>query len=936
MRPPITKLATIFRSAISFAVLAISFGSNLSVVAPSYASDSASVVYSPISSANNSTCAIRLSSLVYCVGLNDYGQLGIGSKDSTTEPTVVQSMPQAISISLGKKSACAISVNRNIWCWGDNASGELGVSSQQLASYSAIDTGMTNASQISVGDEFACAIRDSQVWCWGNNSSGQLGHDGSTAAKVSLPAAAAQVAVGSNFTCALLVDKSVDCWGANDVGQLGRGSTGASSPAAPANIQNATSISAGTNSACAVLADASITCWGSNSNGQLGNSTLIDASTPVPVTGIAGATQVSVGNRFACAISASNSVYCWGKNDQGQLGIGTLFDSSIRVPSKLKLAAYLSAGNSHLCALDTTGKINCVGSNEHGEWGSVPSSSVALKASVSQVTAISAGSDETCAIRAPNGSLSCFGSFNAVLDQVINVSQIDVGDESACYVRTDHTVWCFGSNNGGELGDGTLIDRNVPVQVSGLSNIVQVAVGYRHACAVSSDGLAYCWGSNTKGQLGTADTKDYKSPQAVVGLVNVAGISAGHWHTCAWLSDTGVYCFGDNSKSQVGSNTLKSVSSMSLSDYGSCALKTDKTITCWGLNSDQQSPANPSVANAVSIYSAATQNCALLQGGTSTCWGKPSLAVSNLGSTSQLALGNGFICGLANSAMSCLGLNTFGQLGSSYGFRALIEDKTPSLTGDLKVGTALSLTNVDSIPASTLSYEWFRSAQSVAGAATESYALTSADFNRNIAVRVQRNLWQLITVTYPTSASVKIGAGDLPSNLQIQTSGTAVVDGTVLLSMPNLPDGAEVIYRWSQVGKQGSHIAATNSFRAIDLGAVFSITASVTSTGFNPRDYTIQLPAVVEASQNNSTSVTISGKYKVGSILMARSLGWSSGSKLTYQWLRNKSVVKGATKASYKLVAADANAKLSCKVTATKLGYKAATLTSAQTVKIAK
>ncbi len=929
-------LANFNRASLSVLVALSSLVFTLPALSAANSAENPKFVYSPVAAANGSTCAIRLGDIVFCVGSNDSGQLGNGTKNSTTEATQVSGLPEAISVSIGTTSACAIASNFNVWCWGDNSNGQLSVSTQQVSSLVALDTGLTNASDISVGSNFACAIRNSQAWCWGDNSSGQLGHAGASAAEVVLPQPAVEVTAGSNFACALLTDKSVYCWGANEVGQLGRGSTSATGSVAASLVQNAASVSAGANSACAVLVDNSVSCWGSNSNGQLGNSSQVDSATPVPATGIVGASQVEVGSSFACAILTSNSVYCWGKNDRGQLGIGNTTDSNIRVPSKLKLAAFLAAGSAHLCALSTVGDINCIGSDENGEWGSVASSAAPLKANVSQVSSISAGADESCAIHAPNGSLSCFGSFDAQLDQVTNVSQVDVGDESACYVRTDHTVWCFGANNGGELGDGTVADQSIPVQVAGLTNIIQVAVGYRHACAVSADGLAYCWGSNTKGQLGTADTKDYRTPQAVVGLVNVAGISAGHWHTCAWLNDGSDYCFGDNSKSQVGSNNLKNITSMSLSDYGTCALKLDKTVACWGLNTDLQSPANAGVSNAVAIYSAGNQNCALIQGGTATCWGKSLVSPTALGSTSQLALGYGFICGLSNAAMSCLGTNNLGQLGSSFGFKAIATPTSPALTGDLKVGTSLAVSNLVEIPGTSLTYEWFRSAQVLSAALDSKFLLTSLDFNRTISARVHRTFWQLVTITYPTTPSVKVLAGDLPESLEIKTSGLAVVDQTIGLSMPNLPADASVIYRWTQALKQGSHTAATNSFRASDLGLVYTVIATVTSTGYNSKDYTLQLPAISAASQVNMTAVTISGKYKVGSTLIARSSGWASGSKISYQWTRNKTLIKGATKPSYKLVAADANAKLSCKVSVSKPGYKVATATSAQTVKIVK
>ena len=111
-----------------------------------------------------------------------------------------------------------------------------------------------------------------------------------------------------------------------------------------------------------------------------------------------------------------------------------------------------------------------------------------------------------------------------------NVTAIAAGFDFSVALKSDGTVWAWGDNVSGQLGDGTTTDRPTPVQVSGLTGVTDIAAGFDHSAALKTDGTVWAWGNNSKGQLGNGTTTDSTVPvqSGISVLANVLGISAGH------------------------------------------------------------------------------------------------------------------------------------------------------------------------------------------------------------------------------------------------------------------------------------------------------------------------------------------------------------------------------------------------------------------------
>jgi alpha-tubulin suppressor-like RCC1 family protein len=146
-------------------------------------------------------------------------------------------------------------------------------------------------------------------------------------------------------------------------------------------------------------------------------------------------------------------------------------------------------------------------------------------------------------------------------------SVVSAGEGSTCVITSPAQVWCWGLNNKGQLGNNTTADSPVPVQVVGpggvgvLSGALTISSGLTHSCVLSSGASVWCWGRNDKGQLGDGTTADSWFPVPVVGsggigsLSGATAVGTGTSHSCAARNDDTVWCWGLNSDRQLGNNT---------------------------------------------------------------------------------------------------------------------------------------------------------------------------------------------------------------------------------------------------------------------------------------------------------------------------------------------------------------------------------------------
>ena len=345
----------------------------------------------------------------------------------------------------------------------------------------------------------------------------------------------------------------------------------------------------------------------------------------VPLDGIV---QIAVGGNHSCAVTAVGGVKCWGEG--GPLGDGTSFPrfTPVNVVGLASDVAAVSAGYSHTCALTVGGGVKCWGFNAFGQIGDnatayrlVPVDVVGL---ASGIAAISAGGNHTCALTTGGG------------------------------------VKCWGYNTKGEVGDGTLTQRNAPVDVVGLpSGVSAVATGDAHTCAVTNAGGLKCWGDGFIGQLGIGVAADNTVPQVVAAnptltpLTGVLAVAPGRIHTCALLVGGAVKCWGSGAElgygSPVNSPTPVDViglgagaSAVTAGIAHSCALLA-AGIQCWGGNSSGQ------LGNNSNLYSSAP------------------VSVIGLGTTvTAVAVGAAHTCALTTAGgVKCWGFNVLGALGDN-------------------------------------------------------------------------------------------------------------------------------------------------------------------------------------------------------------------------------------------------------------------------------
>lgn len=290
------------------------------------------------------------------------------------------------------------------------------------------------------------------------------------------------------------------------------------------------------------------------------------AELTTPATG-----QVSAGAAHTLALKRDGTVWAWGKNNVGQLGDGTLGPRTapIQIPGLSGVVA-VAAGRVHSLALTKDGKVWAWGDNSSGQLGdgtTVPRQRPVPVNNLTQVTAIAAGGRFFSVALKSDGTVWTWGE-NAVgqlgdgtntprlrpvaVPNLVNVSAISAGRGHVLALQRDGSVWAWGWNGMGQLGDGTQIDRTRPVQVRNVNDATAISAGsLTHSLALRSDGLVLAWGNNYSGQLGDAALPQRPIAKLVPGLADIVAISAGSSHNVAMMGSGAVYVWGSNLAGQL-------------------------------------------------------------------------------------------------------------------------------------------------------------------------------------------------------------------------------------------------------------------------------------------------------------------------------------------------------------------------------------------------
>ncbi len=345
---------------------------------------------------------------------------------------------------------------------------------------------------------------------------------------------AVAISIGGH-SCAITTEHALKCWGQNQEGQIGDGTT--TRRLTPVDVRGMSRgvirVSAAPQHTCAIKTGGAVKCWGSNASGQLGDGTPTWRTIPTQVAGLSsGVTAIATGAQHSCAVLDTGRVKCWGDGSVGQIGDGQMGDAERRSPVdvlNLQGVVAISAAEHHSCALTRRGAVKCWGNNQSGQLGNGNRTNSAIPV---DVRGLSRG-----------------------------VSAISVGWGFSCALLDDRSVKCWGLNSRGELGLGeTTLSKAVPQQVKNLTSgtVAYLAAGMHHSCAIDVDGGVLCWGWNEYGQIGDGTLNDRYEPTPLPRLRSgVAAVSTNGSHSCALLDNGQLRCWGRNPEGQIGDGTTR-------------------------------------------------------------------------------------------------------------------------------------------------------------------------------------------------------------------------------------------------------------------------------------------------------------------------------------------------------------------------------------------
>jgi cysteine-rich repeat protein len=493
-------------------------------------------------------CALRRDETVWCWGKNTDGQLGNGSIENGFYPKQVKGLDHVIKLQTGSDFLCALRSDRTLWCWGSNVDGKLGDadSSERQTPEPSRVVGLENVAGFSQSNAHLrrhnCAhLLNGSAWCWGNNDHGQVGNGTQLQihrrpVQVSHLTDVAQIVSGSDFNCARLVRGQVWCWGNNEDGQLGDGTEEPRlEPVRVGDITTAIDLAVLDGAVCALNSDGVVSCWGNNQYGEIGQGNMGTEGgharylRPTVVPGLPLVTSLHSSKNVVCALTADNHLWCWGatQNESPRGDVSSLFGATAQQVEGLSNVVEVALGTwarssgqlrTNVCARGRDGSVSCLGSGDNGVLG--------------------------------NGSRA-WSQAPVAVHELNDAGQIIFAGNSACALRSDDTVWCWGANRFGSLGMGMEPDLFAH-RVPNLNSAVKVASTGPSGCALRQDQSVWCWGQNWAGQLGNGARQHSYQPVAVQQLGPTRQITSSWASTCAILVDGTSKCWGSGSFGTLG------------------------------------------------------------------------------------------------------------------------------------------------------------------------------------------------------------------------------------------------------------------------------------------------------------------------------------------------------------------------------------------------
>lgn len=565
----------------------------------------------------DAACGIRADHSMWCWGFGNVGQLGDGKMMNESTPTKVISDKPGMgwkALALGRQTHCGIHDDGSLACWGIDR-----VAAKSNATPVAVGTD-TDWTEIAAGTVI-CGLRGtpSHLFCWGKSGNGDLGLG--TITSQATPAQVGNdtwktVRVGYFNACGIRSDGALLCWG-NNINT----STALHYGNAPQQVGTATdwqTISLSINSIIGLRGGGAY-AWGVNDVGQLALPPAPEIEQPTPLGGtVVGWTQIKAGNSHSCGV-ASGQAYCWGLYAEGEVGNGVT--TTLYGPTRIGSDRWTAiTGGPGTCGLRSDGALLC--------WGYASRSGIGFGNTDPVWAPTRLGTDTWSAVAGSN-------SFDA---------------PASCAIRGG-LPYCWGDNSSGELGIGNTASPQLsPVAISPPVDAqwTEIAVA-SHTCTIKSDATLWCWGNNDTGQLGNNMTSPVPTTAPSSPLpgawLHVAVLRYGFpgSMTCAIRTDHTLWCWGQDQApanttqhlvpTQVGSDASWASLSMATTFNGlnggptTCAVKLDGTLWCWGTTlgdgtmNTSATPVHVGTATDWKTVSVGGEICGTRTGGTLWCWG---------------------------------------------------------------------------------------------------------------------------------------------------------------------------------------------------------------------------------------------------------------------------------------------------------------------------
>ncbi len=544
--------------------------------------------------------ALRNDGTVFTWGSNADGQLGLGLTSNQPTPARIDGFRDVLALSAGASHVVALKRDGTVWAWGSNQAGKLGNGQSEGNSAKPVQvSGLAGVIAVAAGPNHTLALKsDGSVWAWGQNLNGELG-GGQPSATVPFSAAPVQVAglagISAIYTnldgrnLALAADGSAWVWGKRYVSSAGVTVTPVKDAALSGikglyptlygdylvkqdgslwyrGVQESDSAWRATSikNIVQVASDASARYFLKNDGTVWRGAATGEPTSLEQVAGLAGITQLAGGQHHMLALKGDGSAWAWGSNEYGEIGDGSSVARSApvavrNVSAATALAVGADIGGNASYAIAVDGTVWSWGANGHGELGRNTSTDSSIPKAVPGLAGVAA--------------ISCS-------DQGYTLA-----------LKSDGSVWAWGRNEVGELGDGTTRHRDSPVQVAGLTGIRAVSAGASHAVAVGNDGSLWVWG-----YYYAANGGEFLSTQpAKVGALNdVVDAAAGDQNTYAVTKDGSVWAWGNNSHGELGDGSsvdrgapapiagLSGVARVRSIEGTGIALKNDGSVWQWG------------------------------------------------------------------------------------------------------------------------------------------------------------------------------------------------------------------------------------------------------------------------------------------------------------------------------------------------------------------